>query len=146
VRAGLVQIEAQQPALDGAVEEAMGTPGIDAEIPGKRRIAGQYRGLPALEPVAQDAAELRIQSGQSRFRADTLAVGRIGYDESGLALGRDDLAQRAFLHMQPIGNPGMLAVGNGHTHRVRIGVGAQHAAPRRGKRAPGAGFRAQALP
>ena len=146
--AGLVQIEAQQPALDGAVVKPMGALGIDPEVSGERRIAGENRGLPSLESVAQRAAELRVQGGQARLRADAFAVRRIRDDQARVALRANDLGERTLLHVQPAGNPGLLAVGDRHAHRVRVHVRSQYAArlARGARAAPFAGLGAQLLP
>ena len=68
--------------------------------------------------------KLRVQGRQPRFRPDAFAVGRIGHDQTGIGLGTFDLAERALLHVQPIGNAGVLAVGDRHAYRVRVDVGA----------------------
>jgi len=144
--AGLVQLEAQQAALDGAVEKAVRALGIDPKISRQRRIARENRGLPTLEPIAQRDPKLRIQRRKPRFRPDAFAVGRIGHDEAGIALGTDDLAERTLLHVQPVGNAGMLAIGNRHAHRIPVHVGTQNATARRPGNAPVARLGPQALP
>ena len=133
--ARLVQVESQQPALDGAVVDAVRALGVNAQIPRQRRIAGENGRLPALESLAQHAAEFGIQFRQSRFRADAFTVRRIGDDQAGVAVGPRDLAERPLLHVHPIGDAGLLAVRDRHAHRVRVDVGAQDAAAARGARA-----------
>jgi hypothetical protein len=56
-------------------------------------------------------AELGIQSGKPGFRADALAVGRIGDDEArGAVAGRVPSLERAFLDVQPLGDAGVHAL------------------------------------
>ncbi len=100
---------------------------IHSEIPGERGIPGQNGGLPTLEALAQHASQLRIQRRKSRFGADALAIRRIRHDQAGFALGRSDLAERAFFHVQPVGNAGVLGIDDGHAHRIRVNVSAQNA-------------------
>ena len=61
--AGL-ELEAQQAALDRAVQEAMAAFCIDPEVARQRRIAGQDRRLPALEPLAHDETEFSVERRQ----------------------------------------------------------------------------------
>ena len=81
---------------------------VDAEIAREGGIAGENRRLPAVEPLAQHAAEFGVELGKAGLRADALAVGRIGHDEPPTAPPGGGAAadERAPLDVQPIGDAG----------------------------------------
>ena len=54
---GRIEFEAQQPALDRAIKDGVHAVCVDADLLPKRRVPGQHRGLPALEPFAQRDAD-----------------------------------------------------------------------------------------
>jgi hypothetical protein len=145
-RTSLVQVEAQQAALDSAVEDTVRALRVDPEIARQGGIAGENRGLPSAELFAQHAPELGIELRQSRLRSDALAVRRIGDDQARLAPRRGHGRKRTLLDVDPIAHIGRRAVREGDAHRIGIDVGTDDAAAGRPRRPPRARLGAQPLP
>ena len=115
-------------------------------MPRKRRIAGENRRFPSLEFRAQQVTERLVQGGQIGFRADALAVGRIGHHQPDVEGRPPDLLQRPAFDVQPPGQSGPFGVGEGRLHGVRVDVGGEDAASDGTRRAARARLGAQPLP
>src|ERR1700758_2407094 len=76
-------LDPQQPALDRAVPDLVRAVRAQAELHAELGCAGEHRGVPALETLAQHLAQLAVQRASALVIGEAHAVGRIGAEKSG---------------------------------------------------------------
>ncbi len=125
---GLVQVEAQQPALDRAIEERVLPIGTQAERAPEVRLAGEDARLPARKAVQQPLAEGRVQRLELPGVADAHAVGRIDQHQPGGVLRHGQLGDVPPFEQQVIAEAGAIGIGDRRTHRRLVAIAAGAAA------------------
>src|SRR5205807_781957 len=92
-------LDSQQPALDRAVPDAVRAMRAQAQLLTELRRAGERRGVPNLEALAQHLTQLSVQRARALAVGEAHAVGRIGAEEPGpISLAR---RERRGLGQQP---------------------------------------------
>src|SRR5580700_10748222 len=77
-----LHLDAQQPALDAAVPDSVRAIGAQPKLLTQFRRTGEHRGIPALEALAQHAAELTVHQARALVVLQTHTVGRIGAQQT----------------------------------------------------------------
>src|SRR6185295_3584869 len=80
--AARIDVEAQEPALDRAVPQGVCASRMKSERVAELRVAGEDRGLPTDELLAQTRAKLGIERLQLRCGSKALAIRRIRAQQS----------------------------------------------------------------
>ena len=118
--AARIDVEAQEPALDRAVPQGVCASRMKSERVAELRVAGEDRGLPTDELLAQTRAKLGIQRLQLRCGSKALAIRRIRAQQSLLLVTPVRVSEIAPLDMNRAAQVGTLRVLDRHPHRAGV--------------------------